>query len=104
MPIEDPHELLGRLKLGREEFCQRLLTMLIVDGGYPRWNSASRPSESGLRFLFKLEELSFGDALPWRDPVHGRQPAAAPLARHPAGRDPAAWGLSRQFSGLVAGG
>lgn len=34
--FEDPASLLGRLKLGREEYCQRLLTMLILDGPYPR--------------------------------------------------------------------
>jgi hypothetical protein len=67
--IEDPHELLARLKLGREEFCQRLLTMLILDGVYPRWNTESTPSPDGLRFLGLLEALSFGFAGTWDAPV-----------------------------------
>ena len=58
MAIEDPHQLLGRLKLGREEYCQRLLTMLILDDAYPRWNTRSAASPDGLRFLGLLEELS----------------------------------------------
>ncbi|MET7336326.1 hypothetical protein [Nonomuraea sp. NPDC005650] len=60
MAIEDPHHLLGRLRLGREEYCQRLLTMLIVGGPYPRWNSRTRPSPRGAGFLRSLDELSFG--------------------------------------------
>ena len=35
--LEDPVRLLGRLRLGREEYCQRLLTMLILAGPYPSW-------------------------------------------------------------------
>ena len=60
--MEDPHALLRRLKLGREEYCQRLLTMLILDGDYPRWNTRSTPSPTGLAFLRALDELSFGGA------------------------------------------
>ncbi|MGW6497978.1 hypothetical protein [Nonomuraea angiospora] len=60
MTIEDPIHLLGRLRLGREEYCQRLLTMLIVGGPYPRWNSRTHPSPEGARFLRSLDELSFG--------------------------------------------
>jgi hypothetical protein len=60
--MEDPHALLRRLKLGREEYCQRLLTMLILDGDYPRWNTRSVPSPAGLDFLRALDELSFGSA------------------------------------------
>jgi hypothetical protein len=60
--IEDPLQLLGRLRLGREEYCQRLLTMLILAGPYPRWNSRSRPSERGTQFLRALDALCFGDA------------------------------------------
>ncbi len=60
--MEDPHALLRRLKLGREEYCQRLLTMLILDGDYPRWNTRSAPSATGLAFLRALDELSFGGA------------------------------------------
>lgn len=56
--IEDPVHLLGRLRLGREEYCQRLLTMLILAGPYPRWNSRHRPSERGTRFLQALNALS----------------------------------------------
>jgi hypothetical protein len=70
MTIEDPLALLGRLRLGREEYCQRLLTQLILDDGYPRWNTESTPSADGLQFLAMLEELSFGAAGPWRSPVY----------------------------------
>jgi hypothetical protein len=61
--FETPPELLARLKLGREEYCQRLLTTLILHAPYPRWNSRSTPSEAGLSFLRKLYEGCFGD--PW---------------------------------------
>jgi hypothetical protein len=57
---EPPRELLGRLRLGREEFCQRLLTMLILGGPYPKWNSRSHPCPAGERFLAALHALSFG--------------------------------------------
>jgi hypothetical protein len=57
---ENPHDLLGRLKLGREEFCQRLLTSLILGGPYPRWNTRSRVSPLGAAFLRKLDVLSLG--------------------------------------------
>ena len=60
--MEDPHALLRRLKLGREEYCQRLLTMLVLDADYPRWNARSTPSPAGLAFLRALDELSFGAA------------------------------------------
>ena len=60
--MEEPHALLRRLKLGREEYCQRLLTMLILDADYPRWNTRSVPSPAGLAFLRALDELSFGAA------------------------------------------
>jgi hypothetical protein len=86
--IEDPVRLLGRLRLGREEYCQRLLTMLILAGPYPPWNTPSRPSPRGLRFLQALDRLSFGQAawatapqfvdefdLPKR---HEQEPGAAP--------------------------
>ena len=59
--LEDPVQLLGRLRPGREEYCQRLLTMLILAGPYPSWNSRSRPSEHGARFLKALDVLSFND-------------------------------------------
>ncbi|HET6917459.1 MAG TPA: hypothetical protein VFH56_15325, partial [Acidimicrobiales bacterium] len=59
--LESPRELLGRLKLGREEYCQRLLTMLILNAPYPRWNSRSSPSVDGLAFLRNLYEMWFGE-------------------------------------------
>jgi len=58
---EDPIALLGRLRLGREEYCQRLLTMLILGDGYPKWNSMLIPSNDGLRFLQSLDRLCFAD-------------------------------------------
>lgn len=61
MSVEHPEILLKRLKLGREEYCQRLLTMLILDGGYPRWNTHSTPGPEGRAFLAALDRLSFGD-------------------------------------------
>jgi hypothetical protein len=60
--MEDANDLLGRLKLGREEYCQRLLTMLILDAPYPPWNTHSRVSDGGVEFLARLDALSFGDA------------------------------------------
>lgn len=60
--MEDPHALLRRLRLGREEYCQRLVTMLVLDADYPRWNARSTPSPAGLAFLRALDELSFGVA------------------------------------------
>jgi hypothetical protein len=63
MPLESPTELANRLRLGREEFLQRLLTKLILDAPYPRWNTRSRASDEGIRFLSSVWELSgFG---PW---------------------------------------
>ena len=40
--------------------------MLIVGGPYPKWNTRSRPSPAGERFLAALQELSFGTA-EWAD-------------------------------------
>lgn len=62
MPYEDPRALLGRLALGREEYCQRLLTTLILGGEYPRWNTRSTPTAEGAQFLRLLDELSFGQS------------------------------------------
>jgi hypothetical protein len=88
MEIERPEELLRRLKLGREEYVQRLLTMLILEAPYPRWNSRSEPSPRGLTFLRALEELSFETADAWSDPHfadeldlprrHDDEPGSAP--------------------------
>ncbi|XRQ08158.1 hypothetical protein ACN3XK_68605, partial [Actinomadura welshii] len=52
--------LLRNLKLGREEHCQRLLTMLILNGPYPHWNSRNAPSPKGRDFLLALDGLCFG--------------------------------------------
>ena len=59
---ESPESLWRRLKLGREEFPQRLITTLIVGGDAPRWNSPSTPDEQGRRFLKLLDDLAYGDA------------------------------------------
>lgn len=62
MTYENPYSLLSRLRLGREEFCQRLLTSLILGGPYPRWNTRSVPTAQGVAFLKSLDKLSFGDS------------------------------------------
>lgn len=59
---ESPQELWRRLKLGREEFLQRVLTTLIVGGDPPPWNTARRPSERGVRFMHQLDALAHDDA------------------------------------------
>ena len=58
MHWEDPDQLL-LMKLGREEYCQRMLTSLIIGGPYPKWNSKNIPSESGFKFLKILNNLAF---------------------------------------------
>lgn len=60
---ESPRELWSRLKLGREEFLQRILTTLIVGGDPPAWNVARMPSEQGLRFLHLLDASAHGEAM-----------------------------------------
>ena len=67
MRFETPAELFRRLKLGREEFCQRLLTTLILGAPYPRWNTRSRTSLEGTAFLRDLWDLSFGTPWPGDD-------------------------------------
>lgn len=67
MELETPKQLLRRLKLGREEYCQRLLTMLILDAPYPRWNSRSRPASGGRTFLRALYKQCFGSNGPSDD-------------------------------------
>ena len=57
---ERPEDLWRRLKLGREEFLQRLVTTLIVDGDAPRWNTKTRPSDQGMRFFRLLDGLAHG--------------------------------------------
>ncbi len=69
MGFETPDSLRARLKLGREEYCQRLLTSLIVGGPYPLWNKPSSPSRQGLSFLRGLWALSFREAWPGDDAV-----------------------------------
>jgi hypothetical protein len=60
---ESSQQLWRRLKLGREEFLQRVLTTLIVGGDPPPWNAARTPSEPGVRFLLLLDALAHGDDL-----------------------------------------
>lgn len=88
MDLEAPDELLRRLKLGREEYVQRLLTSLILEAPYPRWNSRNEPSTHGLHFLGQVEELSFGTSGHWTAPHfvdeldlpkrHDDEPGSAP--------------------------
>lgn len=66
---ETPKELLRRLKVSREEAMQRLLTTLILDAPYPRWNTPQVPSAKGLEWLYRLHELSFGDGWENDEPV-----------------------------------
>ena len=60
MQFETPAELFARLNLGREEFCQRLLTTLILGAPYPKWNTHSPACPQGVAFLRDLHDLSFG--------------------------------------------
>lgn len=57
--LTDPRSL--RPSLGREGWCQRLLTELILDRPYPSYNSRLRPSPRGLVFLGALDRLCFGE-------------------------------------------
>ncbi|RYP88114.1 hypothetical protein EKO23_04560 [Nocardioides guangzhouensis] len=57
---ESPTVLWGRLKLGREEYLQRLVTTLILDGDAPPWNTPRSPGEEGERFLQLLDEAVHG--------------------------------------------
>lgn len=79
---ERPLDLLGRLKIGREEFCQRLLTTLILEAPYPKWNTRSRPAGSGLEFLRDLYQQSFDGDWPGDDAVFVDEFEPAP--RHDA--------------------
>ncbi len=49
--LPDPDELRARLKLGREEFVQRLMTGLIVGEEVSGWNIERRPTPRGQHFL-----------------------------------------------------
>jgi len=62
MSFEDPDKLL-KFKFGREEYCQRMLTSLILATRYPKWNSHSKPSEKGSSFLRRLYELTYKESL-----------------------------------------
>lgn len=64
---ERPDELLRRLKIGREEAMQRLLTSLIIGGPYPRWNSRSAPSQRGVAFLRAMYLHCIGEPWPGDD-------------------------------------
>lgn len=57
---ESPEELWRRLKLGREEFLQRVVTTLIVGGDPPSWNTPRTPSVQGRQFLALLDDLAHG--------------------------------------------
>jgi hypothetical protein len=57
---ERPTALWRRLKLGREEYLQRLVTTLILDGDAPPWNTPRPPGESGRGFLRLLDEAAHG--------------------------------------------
>lgn len=66
--LTDPRAL--RPSIGREGWCQRLLTELVLDDTYPPYNSRRRPSSDGLSFLGALDELCFGlDGVTGRDVV-----------------------------------
>jgi hypothetical protein len=67
MGLETPAALFARLRLGREEFCQRLLTTLLLDAAYPKWNTRSRPGARGVAFLRDLYERCFGEGWPGDD-------------------------------------
>ena len=57
---ESPTALWRRLKRGREEYLQRLVTTLILDGDPPPWNTRRSPGEAGRRFLRLLDEAAHG--------------------------------------------
>jgi hypothetical protein len=55
---ESPTSLWRRLRLGREEYLQRLVTTLILDGVAPPWNTPRSPSDAGRSFLRLLDEAA----------------------------------------------
>src|SRR4051794_11065232 len=57
---ESPTALWRRLKLGREEYLQRLVTTLILDGVAPPWNTPRSPGDAGRRFLGLLDGAAHG--------------------------------------------
>lgn len=66
---ESPTALWGRLKLGREEYLQRLLTTLILDGDAPPWNTPRSPGAAGRRFLELLDEAIHGPHVRYGSPM-----------------------------------
>jgi hypothetical protein len=69
---ESPGDLWERLKLGREEYLQRLLTTLILDGDAPPWNMPRSPGAAGRRFLELLDKAAHGRHVgdgSWMSPV-----------------------------------
>ena len=70
--LTDPRSL--RPSLGREGWCQRLLTELILEAPYPPYNSARRPSPRRREFLGALDEMCVGeDAVAGTDLVFGEE-------------------------------
>jgi hypothetical protein len=67
---ESPVELWRRLRLGREEYLQRLITTLIAGGEPPGWNTSISPSEQGGYFLQQLDEVAYGNGSEqaWTEP------------------------------------
>ena len=62
MSWEDPDQAMKQ-KHSREEYCQRLLTSLILAAPDPGWNKRRNPSETGRVFLDRLYENTTGDNL-----------------------------------------
>lgn len=58
MGWEDPDKLL-KMKLGREEYLQRMLTSLVLGNLYPRWNTRNKPSVTGDSFLREFHKIAF---------------------------------------------
>lgn len=67
--FETPADMMRRLKLGREEYCQRLLTTLLLHAPYPRWNTRSTLAPVGIEFLRRLHHRCFSDGWPHTTPV-----------------------------------
>ncbi len=81
-------ELVGRLNLDRDEVLQRLLTTLILNAPYPRWNTRSKPSPNGLAFLRSLHDLSFGSGWDGDDLTFVDEFEFAGRSGHEAGGSP----------------
>lgn len=62
MNWEDPEQAMKQ-KHSREEYCQRLLTSLILAAPDPGWNKHREPSDAGHGFLMRLYEKTTGDTL-----------------------------------------